>query len=176
MPKINIAKSFLEYKQKMNDDFNSLSNNYGVTLKFLAQHDQYGWEFHDRFLILIPTDELNLPEVYSLGTSINMLGKIHHTIRYELTAIRNSLKFRGVGVHPAGILLHPYRNFKLTLIPLLIRTVKISEEMAAAAMVRGVTADNTVISFERIQWRKRDTAASALGGSLFLALIIAERV
>ena len=81
MPKINIAKSFLEYKQKMNDDFNSLSNNYGVTLKFLAQHDQYGWEFHDRFLILIPTDELNLPEVYSLGTSINMLGKTHHIIQ-----------------------------------------------------------------------------------------------
>ena len=81
MPKINIAKSFLEYKQKMNDDFNSLSNNYGVTLKFLAQHDQYGWEFHDRFLILIPTDELNLPEVYSLGTSINMVGKTHHIIQ-----------------------------------------------------------------------------------------------
>ena len=48
--------------------------------------------------------------------------------------------------------------------------------MAAAAIVRGVTADNTVTSFERIQWRKRDTAASALGGALFLALIIAERV
>ena len=124
--------------------------------------------------VLEVLSSMRIPKI--AGISAVILFRFFPTIRYELTAIRNSLKFRGVGVHPASILLHPYRNFKLTLIPLLIRTVKISEEMAAAAMVRGVTADNTVISFEKVQWRKRDTAASALGGSLFLALIIAERV
>ena len=110
------------------------------------------------------------------GISAVILFRFFPTIRYELTAIRNSLKFRGVGTHPAGILLHPYRNFKLTLIPLLIRTVKISEEMAAAAIVRGVTADNTVTSFEKVQWRKRDTAAFVLGLALFLSFIVVERL
>ena len=124
--------------------------------------------------VLEVLSSMRIPKI--AGISAVILFRFFPTIRYELTAIRNSLKFRGVGTHLAGMLLHPYRNFKLTLIPLLIRTVKISEEMAAAAMVRGVTADNTVISFEKVQWRKRDTAASALGGSLFLALIIAERV
>ena len=110
------------------------------------------------------------------GISAIILFRFFPTIRYELTAIRNSLKFRGVGTHLAGILRHPYRNFKLTLIPLLIRTVKISEEMAAAAIVRGVTADNTVTSFEKVQWRKRDTVAFVPGLALFFSFIVAERL
>ena len=48
--------------------------------------------------------------------------------------------------------------------------------MAAAAIVRGVTADNTVTSFEKVQWRKRDTAAFVLGLTLFLSFIVAERL
>lgn len=112
----------------------------------------------------------------TVGISAIILFRFFPTIRYELTAIRNSLKFRGVGTHLAAILLHPYRNFKLTLIPLLIRTVKISEEMAAAAIVRGVTADNTVTSFEKVQWRKRDTAAFVLGLALLLSFIVVERL
>ena len=74
-------KSFLEYKQDVIDDFTALSNNFFVNLKFLAQHDTYGWDFHDRFLILIPTEDTRLPIVYSLGTSVNILGKTHHTIQ-----------------------------------------------------------------------------------------------
>ena len=124
--------------------------------------------------VLEVLSSMRIPKI--AGISAVILFRFFPTIRYELTAIRNSLKFRGVGVHPAGILLHPYRNFKLTLIPLLIRTVKISEEMAAAAIVRGVTADNTVTSFEKVQWRKRDTAAFVLGLALFLSFIVAERL
>ena len=124
--------------------------------------------------VLEVLSSMRIPKI--AGISAVILFRFFPTIRYELTAIRNSLKFRGVGVHPAGILLHPYRNFKLTLIPLLIRTVKISEEMTAAAMVRGVTADNTVISFEKVQWRKRDTAAFVPGLALFLSFIVVERL
>lgn len=75
------VKSFFEYKQNIIDDFAALSNNFFVNLKFLAQHDTYGWDFHDRFLILIPTEDTRLPIVYSLGTSVNILGKTHHTIQ-----------------------------------------------------------------------------------------------
>lgn len=124
--------------------------------------------------VLEVLSSMRIPKI--AGISAVILFRFFPTIRYELTAIRNSLKFRGVGTHPAGILLHPYRNFKLTLIPLLIRTVKISEEMAAAAIVRGVTADNTVTSFEKVQWRKRDTAAFVPGLALFLSFIVAERL
>ncbi|SHM93710.1 VPA1262 family N-terminal domain-containing protein [Fibrobacter sp. UWB7] len=57
------------------------SNNLNVNLKFLAQHDNYGWKFHDRFLILVPYDSSRLPEVYSLGISVNQIGEKHHIIQ-----------------------------------------------------------------------------------------------
>ena len=57
------------------------SNNKNVQLKLLAQHDNFGWKFHDRFLILVPQNPRQLPDAYSLGTSVNSIGKSHHIIQ-----------------------------------------------------------------------------------------------
>lgn len=57
----------------------SHSNNLGVILEFRIQHNQNGWGFHDRFLII--NHNVNRPRVWSLGTSINSLGKGHHVIQ-----------------------------------------------------------------------------------------------
>lgn len=75
------ATCFSEYKDNVKNEFSNLSNNYRIKLKLLARNDGYGWEFHDRFLILVPKDAFTLPEVYSLGISVNQLGKHHHIIQ-----------------------------------------------------------------------------------------------
>lgn len=67
------------------------SNNKNVQLKFLAQHDHYGWKYHDRFMILVPRDSTKLPEAYSLGISVNQLGKSHHIIQ-KVTNSKEILK------------------------------------------------------------------------------------
>lgn len=67
------------------------SNNLNISLKFLAQHDNYGWKFHDRFLIFIPYESSQLPEVYSLGISVNQIGEKHHIIQ-KVTDSREILK------------------------------------------------------------------------------------
>lgn len=67
------------------------SNNLNVSLKFLAQHGDYGWKFHDRFLIFIPHESSRLPEVYSLGISVNQIGEKHHIIQ-KVTDSREILK------------------------------------------------------------------------------------
>ena len=75
------AKCFSEYKAKVKEEFERLSNNHRVHLKLLARHTEHGWEFHDRFLIFVPRDAFSLPVVYSLGISVNQLGKHHHIIQ-----------------------------------------------------------------------------------------------
>lgn len=55
-------------------------NNYRLNLEFRIQHSNYGWAFHDRFLIF-PSSELKRPQVYSLGTSINSYGNTHHILQ-----------------------------------------------------------------------------------------------
>ncbi len=61
------------------------NNNFGINLEFRLQHGSYGWSFHDRFLIFPEvngSEEINSKvEAWSLGTSINSLGKAHHIVQ-----------------------------------------------------------------------------------------------
>jgi len=60
--------------------FNNLySNFYGINLEFRARIGNAGWEFHDRFLIFPDTQQGTL--AWSLGTSVNSLGKKHHILQ-----------------------------------------------------------------------------------------------
>ncbi len=72
--------TFEKYRAECRSHFKQ-SNNKNVQLKLLAQHDNFGWKFHDRFLILVPQNPRQLPDAYSLGTSINSIGKSHHIIQ-----------------------------------------------------------------------------------------------
>ncbi|MGN7931908.1 VPA1262 family N-terminal domain-containing protein [Sphingopyxis sp. 22461] len=51
----------------------------GLRLEFRARVGASGWDFHDRFLIF-PSGDTG-PLAWSLGTSLNMLGKSHHILQ-----------------------------------------------------------------------------------------------
>jgi hypothetical protein len=55
------------------------SNFYGMRLEYRAKVGPSGWDFHDRFLILPQNRKGAL--AWSLGTSINSLGKAHHILQ-----------------------------------------------------------------------------------------------
>lgn len=55
------------------------SNLYGIKFEFRARIGSSGWNFHDRFLIFPDTREGVL--AWSLGTSVNSLGKQHHILQ-----------------------------------------------------------------------------------------------
>lgn len=60
---------------------NSNSNNNGINIEVRCQNVE-GWKFHDRFLIF-PGSTIDKPRVWSLGSSINSIGK-HHSILMEI--------------------------------------------------------------------------------------------
>jgi hypothetical protein len=72
---------FNKFKSNQKEYLLSHSNNLGIILEFRTTHDTNGFNFHDRFLFFIPKDTEAFPTVYSLGTSINSLGKAHHIIQ-----------------------------------------------------------------------------------------------
>lgn len=61
------------------EGFENKSNNIGINLEFRCQHGNFGWKFHDRFLIF--TSRNGRPKVWSLGISVNGLGKEHHILQ-----------------------------------------------------------------------------------------------
>jgi len=77
-------KSYLKFKEEIKQGLLNNSNNLCVNLDFRAVHDNFGFDFHDRFLFFIPKDTETLPTVFSLGTSVNGLGKSHHLIQQTL--------------------------------------------------------------------------------------------
>lgn len=58
----------------------SSHDNHGLNLEFRMQYENHGYNFHDRFLMFPGTPNLK-PLVYSLGSSVNSLGKSHHIIQ-----------------------------------------------------------------------------------------------
>ncbi|MFW5794884.1 MAG: VPA1262 family N-terminal domain-containing protein, partial [Bacillota bacterium] len=61
--------------------FKYASNNLALNLEFRVRNNNYGWNFHDRFLLFPYLDGLHKPAVWSLGTSVNGLGKKHHILQ-----------------------------------------------------------------------------------------------
>ena len=77
-------KENLEAKinEQQNQFNNPEHNNRGLNIEFRIQRENFGWDFHDRFLIF-PAGNNNSekPKAYSLGASINRLGNTYHIIQ-----------------------------------------------------------------------------------------------
>jgi len=68
------------FQEQRNTFANAQSNFYGMRLEFRAKVGPSGWDFHDRFLIF-PNKETGA-RAWSLGTSINGVGKAHHILQH----------------------------------------------------------------------------------------------
>jgi len=70
----------LSFAESQRADFEAAQSNLrGLRLEFRTKVGQAGWPFHDRFLIFPDTNEG--PLAWSLGTSVNSLGKQHHILQ-----------------------------------------------------------------------------------------------
>lgn len=64
-----------------NQELSNLPSNYlGLNLEFRSAHGQNGWDFHDRFMIFPRSSEAGA-KAWSLGTSVNSFGKVHHILQ-----------------------------------------------------------------------------------------------
>jgi hypothetical protein len=71
------VRSWIKQQRKIMDE---RSNHYGIHAELRCQWGEHGYNFHDRFLMVLRSDR-EKPCVWSLGTSINSLGEKHHIIQ-----------------------------------------------------------------------------------------------
>ena len=57
------------------------NNNCGINIEFRIAHSDKGYNFHDRFLIFPNKEDFQKTKAWSIGTSINSIGKKHHIIQ-----------------------------------------------------------------------------------------------
>ena len=71
---------FESYKNSIaNKMDNILVSDSDIDLEFRTIYDGHGIKFHDRYIMMI--NGINKPRVWSLGISMNQVGKVHHTIQ-----------------------------------------------------------------------------------------------
>lgn len=91
------------------------------------------------------------------------------TVRHEFWYIKNTMKLRGVGLNWKNLLRHPLKMMEYGLVPLLMRSMKIAEDLAASALTRGLDRENKRTSYREV----RLTSYDFMGLALFAAIMIA---
>ncbi len=107
---------------------------------------------------------------------VAMLFRFIPTVQEEWSGIRKAMAFRGISLSPASILRHPGRTVEYILVPLLFSSVNVMEELAAAALARGMDVDVKRSSFEEVRLRAADYAVMAVFiGMIVFVIFTAER-
>lgn len=72
--------SVCDWIEQQQEIMEKRSNHYGIHVELRCQWADYGYSFHDRFLMVLNLDQ-DTSSVWSLGTSVNSLGNKHHIIQ-----------------------------------------------------------------------------------------------
>ena len=95
------------------------------------------------------------------------------TVADEWNGIRKAMAFRGISLSPAEVITHPARTIEYVLIPLLFSSISVMEELAAAALARGMDVDTKRSAYEEVKLRAADYIIMAVFlGVIVLAVIV----
>ena len=78
------------------------------------------------------------------------------TVQNEFRSIKNTMKLRGIGFTPKNIFFHPLKTFEYAVVPLLLRSMTIADELAASAMTRGLDLDTKRSSYRTVKLCSKD--------------------
>lgn len=110
---------------------------------------------------------LRLPKAAGIGLAV--LLRFFPTLGKEYRTIRRSQKFRGVGLGVAHTIAHLPSTLECILVPLVIRTSKLSDELSASIAVRGVRFGGETVSYRPLGFSGRDAFAAAAYAAACLA-------
>jgi energy-coupling factor transport system permease protein len=82
------------------------------------------------------------------------------TVRYEAQYIMDTMKMRDIEFTIKNILLHPLTSLEYIMVPLLLRTVKIADDIASSALTRGIDFPSQRSSLREIKLTTTDIAVT----------------
>jgi len=106
--------------------------------------------------LIIALEHMHVPNQINIPLTIAF--RYLPTVYQELGCIRDNLKLRNLPVTPWQILCQPITAVEQLLVPLLMRSVHLADELAATALCKGLTAYNKRTSASDVHFRRRDWA------------------
>ena len=123
--------------------------------------------------LMAALQKLHLPKAAGIGTAVVL--RFFPTITGEYQAIRSSQRFRGIGVGVLHTLTHLPTTAEYILIPLILRTTKVAEELSASMTVRGVRFSGETVSYRSIRFCWKDAALLAILFAVACTVLLLER-
>ncbi len=100
--------------------------------------------------------KLKLPK--EIVIPIAVILRFTPTIRSEYRKINDSMTLRGLNVNFFTLIRHPVVLIESTIVPLFMRSIKISDELAAAATLRGIENPGKKSCYRELVISKKDWA------------------
>ena len=111
----------------------------------------------------------------AVGIAASVVLRFFPTISGEYRAIRSSQRFRGIEVGVVHTLTHLPSTVEYILIPLILRTTKVAEELSASMTVRGVRFSGETISYRPIHFSWKDGALCVFMAVIASAVFVLEK-
>lgn len=86
--------------------------------------------------LLVGLEMLKFPK--SIKISFSVILSYIPSLGVEYTNITNAMKMRGFGLTVTNAIIHPLRTSENVIVPLIVRSSTIAEEISAAAITRGI--------------------------------------
>lgn len=94
------------------------------------------------------------------------------TISGEIKTIKEAMKVRGLTGSKKKVFFHPLRTVEYVVVPLIFRSIKVGDELAAAAIVRGVENTGKKQSYYETKMSKTDIVILTISLLLLIVCII----
>lgn len=97
------------------------------------------------------------------------------TVKDEFRSIRNTMKLRGIALNAKNIIKHPVRTFEYAIVPLVIRSLTIADQLSASAMTRGLDLEKEKSCYRNIKLQVSDVLATVLVSILAVSGVLTEK-
>lgn len=111
----------------------------------------------------------------SISIPFSVLLRFAPTMGYELKALRENMRIRGVIKNKFFALRNPIKYAAYTLVPLLMRMIKVSDELSASALIRGLDSGDNRVTIVELRFKVMDLIAMIIGIFAVISVVVIQR-
>lgn len=157
--KIYALLATVEYFRLMIDKSPNGSGALGMACTFLSSVVVFSFPMLLSFVLLMRTTRISqfMAAFRAMHLPLKVIIPVAVIIRFvpsvadEWNGIRKAMAFRGISLEPADIIKAPLKTVEYVLIPLLFSCISVMDEMAAAALARGIESEGERSSYEKVK-------------------------
>ncbi len=115
-------------------------------------------------------EHAHIPKAITI--SIAVMLRFVPSIREDYRYIKQGMKTRGIKLGPVQVVTHPGSTYEALIVPLMMRVVRTSSELAASAETRGILYDGPKTYLNPVKMRVLDYIAFAFFAALYIGAAI----